>query len=154
MIAFVDKEKISDAAKVYMLSWKASHKNICSKEFIEKHNIEYMKNYLIKEINTGYSLYAEYNAEKPVGIIGINLNTDEIGLLYVLPEEQRKGYGSDLLEFALSQTNSPHLTVLNTNKAAIGLYEKYGFKFSGENKKLSPDKEIYEYKYVYQSENI
>ena len=39
-------------------------------------------------------------------------------------------------------------------KAAIGLYEKYGFKFYGEKKKLSPYKEIYEYKYVYQSKNI
>ena len=86
-----------------------------------------------------------------MGIVGINYNTGEIGLLYVLPTEFRKGYGLELLDFAfnkISKYKNPFLIVLNINKRAIKLYERYGFYYSNEKKILSTEKEISELKYV------
>ena len=42
MIIEVNETNIGDAAKIYMESWRDSHKDICSPEFIEKHDLDYM----------------------------------------------------------------------------------------------------------------
>lgn len=69
-----------------------------------------------------------------------------------MPSEFRKGYGRELLNLAVkevSKYNNPFVIVLNINKRAIYLYEKYGFSYSGEEKVLSIDKGISELKYKY-----
>lgn len=49
--------------------------------------------------------------------------------LFVDPVLQGGGLGSQLLGYFLAQIESPcELLVINSNKAAIRLYEKYGFK--------------------------
>lgn len=152
MIVRVDETNLSAAAEVYMLSWKDSHKDICSKEFIEKHNLEYMENFLHEKLNGGCKIYLNYSENKPLGIVGIAPD-DEICLLYVLPNEQEKGCGSELLEYAIKLCEKPWLTVLETNLNAIKFYEKRGFIFDGE-KDISSKKRISEYKYVYRGENM
>lgn len=152
MIIRVDENNLCDAAKVYMLSWKDSHKDICSKEFIERHNLEYMKDYLKQKLNGGCKIYLNCSENKPLGIVGIGPD-DEICLLYVLPGEQGKGFGGALLEYAMKLCERPWVTVLETNLKAIEFYEKRGFSFYGV-KDISSKKQISEYKYVYRGENM
>ena len=135
MIIRVSEKNIQEAAKIHSLSWKDSHKEFCSKDFIEIHDIKKQKIYLKEEINTGKELYMLIE-DYPVGIISIYKNIIEN--LYVLPKEQHKGYGTKLLLFAVNRCEpTVILWVLNNNKKAYSLYSKYGFKKTGRINKLS-----------------
>lgn len=69
------------------------------------------------------------------GIISIKDNLIEN--LYVLPSEQRKGYGTKLLHFAEQKCPSiPTLWILSNNEAAKSLYLKLGYVFTGNVKPL------------------
>lgn len=111
-----------------------------------------MENFLHEKLNGGCKIYLNFSENKPLGIVGIAPD-DEICLLYVLPNEQEKGCGSELLEYAIKLCEKPWLTVLETNLNAIKFYEKRGFIFDGE-KDISSKKRISEYKYVYRGENM
>ena len=154
MITEIDETNIADAAKVYMDSWTDSHKDICSLEFIEKHDISYMINYLSEKIKNAYKIYIKYSDGIPVGIIGLNPCDEEICLLYVLPEMQGKGFGSNLLEFALAKCKNPYITVLDTNKRAIEFYSERGFVPAEKQPENNGEKKIFERKYVYQKQNL
>ena len=154
MITEIDETNITDAAKVYMDSWKDSHKDICSLEFIEKHDISYMINYLSEKIKNAYKIYIKYSDDVPVGIIGLNPCDEEICLLYVLPEMQGKGFGNELLEFALAKCKNPYITVLDTNKRAIEFYSERGFVPAEIQPENNGEKKIFERKYVYQKRNL
>ena len=150
MIKKVSEENIIDAAKVYMDSWKDSHKEICSFEFIEKHDLDFMINYLNEKIKNKYDVFINYTDEKPVGIVGINPADEEICLLYISPKEQGKGFGTELLNFALLRCKEPYITVLDSNKKAIVFYLKRGFIPLEVQPENSEEKRIFERKYVYQ----
>ena len=60
--------------------------------------------------------------------------------LYVLPTEQRKGYGAMLLHYVLKQCHDiPSLWILSNNDRANAFYKKYGFVESGRKKQLRND---------------
>lgn len=134
-IRLVEEHLLFEAAKIHSISWKESHKAFCSEKFVAKHTIEYQMEYLKEEIQKGKALYILYDTI-PVGIVSIHQNCIEN--LYVLPEEQAKGYGSILLEFAEEKCNEQaKLTVLSQNTKAIHLYEKNGFRRTGKEMKRS-----------------
>lgn len=74
--------------------------------------------------------------EKPVGIVSV---TDSmIEDLYVLPDMQSMGYGTKLLQYALSQcTDIPTLWILENNKNAEELYRRIGFKETGRRNSVT-----------------
>lgn len=154
MIIEVSKQNLSDAAFVYMHSWKESHRDICSADFIEKHDIDYMTAFLSEKIESGYKIYIKYSEDVPVGIIGINPADEEICLLYILPEKQGNGFGNELLRFALAKCENPYITVLDSNKKAIDFYTKRGFVPAEKQQENSGEKKIFERKYVYQKQNL
>ena len=52
---------------------------------------------------------------------------------YVLPDQQRKGYGSALLRQAIADCpETPRLWILETNTGAERLYRRFGFRFTGK----------------------
>lgn len=88
---------------------------------------------------------------KPVGIVSVY--NDLIENLYILPEEQHKGYGTKLFLFAVEQCQEvPFLWVLSNNQRAISLYNKYGFQKTGNVHALS--EAIFEEEMKYQSTDI
>jgi len=67
---------------------------------------------------------------RPVGIVSVHGNLIEN--LYILPAEQHKGYGHELLLFAIEHCEGiPRLLVLENNQKAQALYQKHGFQFTG-----------------------
>ena len=154
MIVELNETNIIDAAKVYMESWKESHKDICSSEFIEKHDIKNMICYLKEKKDIGYDIFIYYVNEKPVGIVGMNPKDEEICLLYISPAEQGKGFGTELLEFAVKRCKNPYITVLDTNKKAIDFYLKRRFVPAEKQQETNKEKRIFERKYVYQKKNL
>ena len=66
----------------------------------------------------------------PVGIVSVTGSLIED--LYVLPERQNLGYGTELLQFAMEQcTDTPTLWILENNAGAKRLYERLGFFETG-----------------------
>ena len=135
MIQLVTSNNIIQATAVYWESWMDSHKSFCSEDFLKFHTLEYQKEYLEEKIKRGISVYISIK-EKPVGIVSVNGSTIED--LYVLPQEQNKGYGTELLMFAIHQCPSqPVLWILENNRDAQRLYERHGFYLTGKSHQLS-----------------
>lgn len=137
MFLEVTEELLSSAAEIHSKSWKESHRSFCEETFVEAHTIESQTEYLRKEKIAGKRLYLLKDVH-PVGIVSIDGNMIEN--LYVLPEKQGKGYGKQLIEFALSQCEGvPTLWILENNTRAYHLYSKYGFVLTGEKHELSKE---------------
>lgn len=129
MVKLVTQSDIMEAAIIHSESWKESHRDICSPEFLAIHTFERQKKYLESAIAKGSQIYMLIE-EKPVGIVSVHGSLIEN--LYVLPSEQNKGYGTQLLTYAVEKcTESPSLWILSTNAGAKRLYERNGFKPTG-----------------------
>ncbi len=129
MIKLVSQSDMMQAAIIHSESWRESHRDVCSAEFIALHTPERQKGYLESVIAKGAQLYM-LTDEKPVGIVSVHGSLIEN--LYVLPGEQNKGYGTQLLAFAVEKcTESPLLWILSTNDGAKRLYERNGFQPTG-----------------------
>ena len=131
----VDNTTILQAAKIHSISWKESHRAFCTPDFIEKHTPERQREYLQNKMNGGAKVYMLAD-EKPVGIVSV---TDSlIEDLYVLPEMQNRGYGTKLLQFAISLcTGIPVLWILENNIGAERLYRRMGFQKTGRRKAIT-----------------
>ena len=131
----VTEQNIADAGRIHSESWKESHRSFCSAEFVEKHTPSVQAEYLLREMNAGKRIYMLID-KYPVGIVSVHGSLIEN--LYVLPSEQRKGYGSLLLDYAIRHcTGTPSLWILNNNEGAYRLYTKNGFKETGNRKQLN-----------------
>ena len=134
-ITKVDEGNIADAGRIHSESWKESHSSFCSAEFVEKHTPSAQAEYLLREMNAGKSMYMLID-KYPVGIVSVHGSLIEN--LYVLPSEQRKGYGSQLLHYAIQRCSGiPCLWILNNNEGAYRLYSMYGFQETGRRKQLN-----------------
>lgn len=129
MILPVTRQNIHQAAVIHSESWKESHKDLCSAEFLEAHTPERQKSYLEAEMEQGAQIYMLVD-QKPVGIVSVQGCL--IANLYVLPSEQNKGYGTRLLAFAVTKCQGPpSLWVLSSNQRAQKFYERNGFLPTG-----------------------
>ena len=92
----------------------------------------------VKKFENLDNVYIHYNIiemeEQVVGFVGIVQSGEDIELssLVVDPKHQGKGYGSQLLEWAIDKSsekgyNKVVLWTYEHMKAAIALYEKYDF---------------------------
>lgn len=137
MLVEVNEDNIIDAAYIHAESWKESHRSFCSVEFVKAHTIERQRAYLEKEMSIGKQIYMLVR-DIPVGIVSVKEKLIEN--LYVLPDRQHEGCGSELLEYAINKcTGTPALWVLNNNAKAEKFYRKYGFVRTGREKKLSEE---------------
>lgn len=135
MIIEVDGDSLAAAARIHSESWRDSHKSFCTREFIEQHTVEHQAEYLRFEISAGKKLYLLIES-RPVGIVSVHENLIEN--LYVLPDAQGNGYGTELLQFAMRQcSGTPILWILENNQRAYALYFKHGFRETGKKNRLS-----------------
>ena len=131
----VDEASIADAGRVHSESWKESHRSFCSAEFVEKHTPAAQADFLRREMNSGKTFYMLID-NYPVGIVSVHGSLIE--KIYVMLSEQRKGYGSQLLHYAIRQcAGTPCLWILNNNEGAYRLYAKNGFIETGNRKQLN-----------------
>lgn len=131
----ITNKTIMDAARIHSESWKESHRSFCSAEFVERHTVEAQAAYLRREQDAGKRVFMLID-DSPVGIVSVH--GDLIENLYVLPSRQNQGYGTLLLRFAASQCSGvPRLWILNINEGARRLYERNGFRETGQRKQLN-----------------
>lgn len=72
--------------------------------------------------------------DNPVGIF--YFFDGEIAGLYIRKSFRRKGYGSSCIKFAQEKCSQLKLIAMHTNIAAINMYEKMGFSFSGDDSQI------------------
>ena len=128
-IETVDLQNIDEAARIHSVSWQESHRAFCAAEFVNAHTPEHQKEYLLAKMQQGTAVYM-LRDDVPVAVVSVTGSLIED--LYVLPEYQCRGYGTCLLSWAVSRcTGTPTLWILNNNDRARHLYEKYGFRETG-----------------------
>jgi GNAT superfamily N-acetyltransferase len=134
-IILVEADLLPEAARIHSVSWKESHRQFCSQDFIELHSAEHMEKYLAGEMARGKRLFMLRHGH----FVGIESVKDSlIENLYVLPEEQRKGYGTELLLFAVEQCKgTPTLWILDHNEKAYRFHVNNGFALSGKRKETA-----------------
>lgn len=135
MIIKVNEENLQTAAEIYAETWQDSYSALYSESFIKRHTAARKKVYLSNSIRDGKQLYMLVK-KNPVGIVSIKDNLIED--LYILPAEQHKGYGTELLLFAIEKcSGKPCLWVLDNNEKAQSLYRKCGFHMTGKKHSFS-----------------
>ena len=135
MIIPVNETNILQAAAIHSISWKASHRAFCTPDFIEMHTPHRQREYLRGKMNDGARVFMLVD-EKPVGIVSVTGSLIED--LYVLPEMQNSGYGTELLRFAISLcTDIPVLWILENNTGARRLYLRMGFRETGRRQAIT-----------------
>ena len=96
----VNEENLPAAAEVHAVSWRDSHREICSPEFVAAHTTERQEAYLRGKLAEGSEVWLLTDGGRALGVA--SLTGSLIADLYVLPAERGKGYGSALLRFLLA----------------------------------------------------
>ena len=122
----VSEDNLNAAAEVHAISWRASHKAVCSPAFLEAHTTARQADYLRRKLEEGSRIFLLTDGV-PVGLVAVTGNLIED--LYVLPAQQGRGYGTLLLQHAIRAcAGTPTLWVLETNQRAAQLYLRLGFR--------------------------
>lgn len=137
MIVPVDDTNLLQAAAVHAASWCESHRSFCSPDFVAAHTVEHQHDYLRKKIQNGSRLYLLVEGV-PAGVVSVTGSLIED--LYVIPEMQGRGLGTQLLEYAIGQcTGTPTLWILENNDRAAQLYRRMGFRETGRAGRISDE---------------
>lgn len=127
---------LAQAGAIHSLSWIDSHRAFCTEEFLALHTPERQSAHLLELMNSGGSVFMLSVDGRPVGVVSVQGNLIEN--LYILPGEQRRGYGTELLRFAMEQCDAPPtLWLLCNNDGARRLYERMGFCLTGKRNDLT-----------------
>ena len=132
-IIVLSGDNLPAAAEVHAVSWRDSHREICSPDFVAAHTTERQEAYLRGKQAEGSMIYLLLEDGKALGLV--SRSGSLIADCYVLPAEQRKGYGSALLRQAIADCpETPRLWILETNAGAERLYARFGFRRTGKRK--------------------
>ena len=143
MIVAVNKTNLFQAAIIHSVSWKESHSSFCAPDFVEMHTPERQQGYIQNKMNCGSKFYMLIEDE-PIGIVSVK--DDLIEDLYILPQKQRMGCGTKLLQFAIEQCiDNPTLWILENNSNAKRLYHKMGFQETGRKNAITDGLDEIEY---------
>lgn len=130
---FFDETVVMKADKT-----KASHIAELEKECF---SLPWSKKTITEAMENGTTFFTAQKGEKTVGYIGVSIILDEgyITNIAVTKKERKKGVGTALLERVFAEARDNNLSFISlevreSNKKAISLYEKFGFKKEGKRK--------------------
>lgn len=147
MIVTVTQTNLFQAAIIHSVSWKESHSSFCAPDFVEMHTPERQQGYIQRKIDCGSKFFMLIEDNEPTGIVSVKDSLIED--LYILPQKQRMGYGTKLLQFAMEQcTDNPTLWILENNSNAKRLYHKMGFQETGRINMITDELNEIELSYV------
>ena len=121
-INIATKEQMAEVAKVFKLSRSYSLPYL-PKLHTEEEDVYFFTNVVYKKNNV--HLAKSDSEEKILGFIVFN--DSFVDHLYLLPEFQGKGIGTELLKIAMEKNDSLKLWTFQKNQKAILFYEKNGF---------------------------
>lgn len=149
----IREANINDAegiANVHVKAWQSAYREIMPNDYLDSLSVNektkiWQKS--LSEHSLGINLVIEKNKE----IIGFcvfgpardddqkNCNVGELVALNILPKYWRNGYGTEMVNYVLSQSDlkgwqALYLWVIKQNKKAIAIYEANGFIREGAEK--------------------
>lgn len=132
-------------SEIYALSWKSAYKGIVPQKYLDELKLDYwvprFQGWMLENCLKACILYVD---NIPVGCVTYRNSRDEklpawgeIPSIYLHPDYYHKGYGKNLLTYALYKLKNDgytncYLWVLSENNNAIKFYEQNGFKFNGD----------------------
>lgn len=146
----MNDKNIMDAAECICTSWKGVHSKFFSEDYLNAYNPDRIASILKKDDSTDKITFLAYDKSNIIGVVTIDKLKCEISNLYVMPERQRQGIGTKLMEFAIKQMtsiNRVYITVLSINEIGISFFEKHTYEFTGEQRTLKNG--LLELRYVY-----
>ena len=124
MIVKCNKDDYTALAEIWERSVRATH------EFLDEASIKDIKAALIPDYFPNVDLYAVSVNDSLVGFIG--LREDMIEMLFVDSESRGRGYGSELIGFAIER-GATKVDVNEQNPSALAFYQAKGFRITGRD---------------------
>ena len=161
----IRKALIEDAyerAVCHVSSWRSAYKGIVPDEYLDNLSVENRAEKFKRQLQelTNVLFYNAVYENKIIGLLGIwkssgedKPNTGEIGGIYLIEEFWGKGYGREMMNFAINTLknmgyNEINLWVLEDNIRARKFYEKCGYVFDGTKKEIIIGKPLIEIRYT------
>lgn len=116
------KHQMAEVARVFKASFRDIYPN-----FADLHTPEEDQNYFTNTVFEKNSIYVAEDLDSGKFIGFIAFNHEFIDHLYILPGQQRKGLGSDLIQIALKEPRTLRLWTFQQNSAARAFYKRHGF---------------------------
>jgi putative acetyltransferase len=138
-IILATEDNLEEVVKVFRISFNVTYPNFLVLHTADE-DFEFFKNTIFKKDNI--YLAEEIENKKILGFIAFN--SEFIDHLYLLPEAQKQGIGSELIDIAKSRTNCLKLWTFQQNTFARSFYKTKGFKEikftdGSENEEKQPD---------------
>jgi len=139
-------EDARDYTNCHISIWQSAYKGIVPEEYLNNLSAQVeplVEKYINIFKNPGdCEYYCVMLSGKMIGFIVINLGTAEIWAVYLLEAFWGKGYGKEMLHFAINELkraehNEIALWVFEDNNRARRLYEKNNFSFDGTKRVVS-----------------
>ena len=124
MIRKHHEKDLEEILNVWYLAQSLAHPFLTA-DFVEKVKKDMREIYIP---NSATWVYEE--DDKVIGFIGMQGN--EIGGLFVMPDQHSKGIGTKLVKFICDYHNELEVEVFEDNKIGRAFYDKYGFKVFDE----------------------
>ena len=137
-LAYKEVKSEEDVAQTAALA-----KEIWTKHYVPivgKEQVDYMlakfqnKEAMTQQIEEGYE-YTLWSVDKPIGYLSLHGRKDHlfISKIYLLLQERGKGYGRQMMQYAISQATAKNysrirLTVNKYNNKTIAAYQKLCFE--------------------------
>ncbi len=136
-------ENFTDIRSIAAEVWPIAYRTILSQEqFDYMMEMMYSVSSLQHQANEkGHRFILAFENETPVGFASYEFNYNKnpktkIHKIYILPNQQGKGIGKELVDFIVNKAKERHQKALilnvNKNNVAIRFYERIGFEISFE----------------------
>ena len=117
---------LDELIQVWEKSVRSSHHFLCEAD------IDFYRPLIREQYFHAVSLYTVRNAQGSIAAF-MGLSADLVEMLFVLPEEQGKGYGKALLNYALHHKGIRKVDVNEQNTQAFHFYRHMGYQIIGRN---------------------
>lgn len=112
--------------------WERSVRD--SHHFLAEKDIEFFRPLVRHKYFQAVALYAVRNAAGDIAAF-MGISDDMLEMLFVLPEEQGRGYGKRLIEHALGQCRVNKVDVNVDNPKACAFYAHMGYEIVGRDER-------------------
>ena len=110
--------------------WEASVRH--THHFLTEEHIQYYKPLVRNHYLPAVELYIIRDAGRKI-VAFMGLSDEQIEMLFVNPDEQGKGYGKRLLEYATQKRQMDKVDVNEQNEKALSFYLYMGFQITGRD---------------------
>lgn len=126
MILQATPQDYHELLNVWEVSVRSTH------HFLTEENIQFYKPLVKEQYFPAVELYVIRNQEGKIAAF-MGLSEELAEMLFVHPDEQGKGYGKQLMEYAIHQKHIYKVDVNEQNEQACGFYQHLGFQVIGRD---------------------